>query len=265
MSLKIVIDVNKLKKDIKDWTSDKEADLLAEVENISEKTQDYIIKLAGMELHSTLKMFLDNLDLEQTAPGVHVISVDEDALFIEEGHKERPFDMKPGLLNTVKEGAKQPKTIKHGPNAGLKYRIIPFDQMKSPSNSTEKGRDLIKRIRKQLKKNNIPFAKLELDKNGSPRVSGKPLHVFNWGGEYPGKANTGDMQRVSIYQTLTKNGNVRRDIMTFRTVSAGSASKDKWINPGMSGKKFLDRAASWAMKEIELSMMPSLIRKWESK
>jgi hypothetical protein len=68
---------------------------------------------------------------------------------------------------------------------------------------------------------------------------------------------------VSIYQSVTATGNVRRDILTFRTVSEGPASQGKWIHPGLPPKHFLDRASEWAIKEWENNILPAVLEKYK--
>jgi hypothetical protein len=58
-------------------------------------------------------------------------------------------------------------------------------------------------------------------------------------------------------------GKVRRDIMTFRTVSSNPALADKWKHPGLAAKKFLDRSAEWAMDTWEKEILPTILDKWK--
>ena len=169
--------------------------------------------------------------------------------------------MKPGLLkNATKVSA-----------AGYKYRTIPFDQGKSKSNSSGYEAGLvakvkynlrqINRIRKKAGQDSIPYKGIEKNADGTPKL-GK-LHSFNFGGAIPGKGNTPALNGVSIYQTLTKSGNVRRDILTFRTVSGGPASEGKWIHPGREGSHFFENAEKFALKEWEETILPEILSKWK--
>lgn len=252
MSIKIIINSEELAKQFKEFVAEAKADIEKGVSLLAIQAYEKGKDLASEELKSTRDLFLDNFKRpDEVAPGVHIIWLLEDAAFIEDGLPAN-FDMKEGLLKSDKA-----KTSK----SGFKYLAVPFSHTKAPTRSTPSAQAVIKRIRENLKKEKVPFKTLELNADGSPRI-GK-LHSFDWGGNIPGKGNTRDLERVSIYQTVTATGNVRRDIMTFRTVSGNPASADKWKHPGMEGKKFLDRAADWAMQEWENQILPSIIKKWD--
>ncbi len=92
------------------------------------------------------------------------------------------------------------------------------------------------------------------------------LHTFDFSKgrvSQAGAAAVTPTSRESIYiEHLPKTGNVRRDIMTFRTVSNGPASEGKWIHPGTKRHKFLDRAEIWAMEEWETKILPEILDKY---
>lgn len=250
MALKILIDTASIAQQMKNMALEVKKDLDKGVANLAAITHAKVAEMANSELHSTRKTLTDNLGFEEVAQGVWVVSIDEKAFFIEEGI-ENNKDMKPDLL---KKGAQISKE-------GHKYKSIPFDYGKAPSQLTGYAQSVVTRIRENLKKEKVPFKKIEKDAQGNPKL-GK-LHSFNWGGEIPGKGNTPVMQRVSIYQTMTKTGNVRRDIMTFRTVTDGPAGEGKWIHPGLQAKKFLDRASEWATREWEDKILPEILEKYK--
>lgn len=253
MALKIVIDTKSIAQQFSNIKAEVEQDLNKGVANLASITHAKVAEMASTELHSSRKKLIDNLGFDEVAPGVWVVSIDEKALWIEEGIEEGK-DMKPDLLKDAKNTSKD----------GHKYRAIPFDYGKAPSQLTGYAQGVVARIRANLKKEGVPFKKIEKyaygSKRGQPRL-GK-LHEFDWGGEIPGKGNTPILKGVSIYQTLTKSGNVRRDILTFRTVSGGPASAGKWIHPGYTAKKFLDRAETWALQEWEEKILPEILEKY---
>lgn len=250
--LKIKIDTQAIAKQLRDIAGEVEKDIQKGVANLASMTHAKVAELASQDLHSSRKKFMDNLGFEEVTQGVWVVSVDEGALWIEEGI-EPNTDMKPGLLK------------------GRQSRVIPFDHGKAPSQLNGYAQNIVSRIRANLKKEGVPFKKIEKGSNGAPLL-GK-LHSFpkenatpeerrRWSGELPGKGNTPVLKGVSIYQTLTKTGNVRRDILTFRTVSGGPASAGKWIHPGIEPKKFLDQAADWALQEWEQKVLPEILSKY---
>lgn len=250
MSLKIKIDTASIAAQFKAMALEVEQDLNRGVANLAAITHAKVVEMANSELNSSRKTLTDNLGFEEVTPGVWVVSINQEGLWVEEGI-EPNTDMKPDLLKNAKMTSK----------SGFKYRSIPFDHGKAPSQLTGYAQNIVARIRSNLKKEGVPFKKIEKHPNGSPRV-GK-LHSFDWGGEVPGKGNTPILNGVSIYQTLTKTGNVRRDILTFRTVSGGPASANKWMHPGMQAKKFLDRSLDWGLKIWEEQILPEILDKYK--
>ncbi len=249
--LKIKIDVTSMARQFRELALEVEKDLKKGVSSLAAMTHARVVEMASEELHSSRKTFMDNLGFEEISDGVWVVSVDEKALWVEEGI-EPNTDMKPGLL------------------AGRKYRVIPFDHGKAPSQLNGYAQNLVSNIRANLKKENIPFKKLENYTTGPNKgkpISGdvdKPLklHSLDFSKGRSGQTTDPNLKGVSIYQTLTKTGNVRRDIMTFRTVSSGPSSDGKWIHPGTKRHKFLDRAEIWAMDEWENKILPEILSKY---
>lgn len=246
-NLKFSIDAAELAAVFKELALEVQQDLEKGVANLAAMTDAKTKELAQAELKTSRQTYIDNLTMEEVSPGIWVVSLDQPALFIEEG-LDPNFDMKPGLL-------KNAKTSKDG----TKYKVIPFDYGKAPSQLTPYAQEVVNNIKKQLKADNIPFKKLEINDDGSPKRG--LLHSKNYGGEIPGKGNTPVMNGISIYQSTTKTGNVRRDIMTFRTVT--SKQDGKWIHPGITAKKYMDQALEWALKEWEDKILPEILKKYE--
>lgn len=251
MPLKINIDAAGIASQFKEFALEVEQDIKKAVGDLAAITHAKVAENAQAELKSSRQIYTNNLGYEEITPGVWVVSLGEEALWIEEGIEPNK-DMKPSLLKNGKSSS-----------TGTKYKVIPFQYSKAPSQMSTYAQGVVSQIRQNLKKKNIPFKKIEFNKDGSPKV-GK-IHEFNFGGERPGKGNTQVMKGVSIYQTLTKTGNVRRDILTFRTVSSGPKSQGKWIHPGLKGKKYMDIAADWAMSEWESKILPEIIQRWGHK
>lgn len=255
MSLKFNIDAGKIAEQFKAFALEVEKDLQKAVANLAAMTDAKVKEFASQDLKTSRQPFMDSLGFEEVAPGVWVISVDESGLWIEEGIEPNK-DMKPALLA---EGFKTSKE-------GHRYKAIHFDYGKAPSQMTPSTQQLVAHLKQSLKKEKVPFKKIEREANGSPKV-GK-LHEFDFGNPSgrmggPGKGNTPAFKNLSIYQSITATGNVRRDILTFRTVSSGPKSAGKWHHPGAEGKKFLDRALEWAMGEWEKTILPEVMEKWK--
>lgn len=250
MALKFKVDAAKIAEQFKELAVEVEQDLRKAVGQLAAMTHAKVVERANNELKSTRKKFMDSLGFEEISPGVWVISIDEKGMFIEEGI-ETNHDMKPDLL---KNGAKTSKS-------GNRYKVIPFDYGKPPSQMTGSTQQLVSQIKRSLKQEQVPFKKIERNSDGSPKV-GK-LHEFNFGGGKPGKGNTPALKGLSIYQSMTKSGNVKRDILTFRTVSSGPASAGKWMHPGLKAKKYLDWALEQATKEWETEILPAVLEKYK--
>lgn len=250
MALKVKLDLDKIANQFKELAYEVKQDLEKGVGSLAAMTHAKVAEMANQELHSSRKDFQESLGFEEVAPGVWIVSVDEKGLWVEEGI-EPNTDMKEGLL---RNGAKTSKD-------GNKYKSIPFDHGKAPSQMTPYAQNLVSKIKYVLKKEGIPFKKIEKTPNGNPRL-GK-LHKLDIDSMPPtSRANTGALQGLTIYQSKTATGNVRRDIMTFRTVSSGPKSQGKWIHPGLKAKHFLERAEEWALKEWEEKILPEILKKY---
>lgn len=252
MPLKIQIDAAKIAEQFKEFALEVEQDIRKSMGGLAALTEAKVRMEAAQQLKTSRGLYLDNLTWEEVSPGIYVVALGEPALWIEEGI-EPNTDMKPGLL-------KDAKTSKRG----TRYKVIPFKYSNPPSQNTPYTQGIISEIKQKLRKEKVPFKKIELNADGSPKI-GK-LHEFNFGNPGgrmggPGKGNTPVMKGLSIYQSM-KNGNVRRDILTFRTVSSGPGSQGKWIHPGAKAKKFMDAAADWAMAEWENKILPEIMLKW---
>ncbi len=257
--IKVSLDLSPLSKYLENFAKDVVKDVKMSIKALAENRYNHIKEEAQNKLHSSRKMYLENLSPpEQMDDFLWVITLKSKAEWIEQGRPE-PYDMKPGLLE---DG----KTSKDG----HRYRVVPMNQAKMPSEispaSAGYEQNMINKVKSELKKKGIPYKKLELDKNGSPRI-GK-LHELNLAGEnpfIPGKGNTPQLQGVNIYQTKQKDGSVKRSITTFRTVTDKESQKDKWIHPAIEGKEFFKEAAEWAEKEWSSKILPAIIEKYEGK
>lgn len=249
-SLKINIDTDAIAKQFGTFAVDLKQDLMKGVQDLAAATKAHVVQQAEQELSSaSFGKFEKHVGIEDVAPGIWVVSIDEKAMWIEEG-LEPGFDMKPGILKGATKTSKD----------GYPYRSIPFDQGKTKTASTGYEFNLRNRVKAELSKRNIPFKKIEKGSDGKAKVG--LLHKIDIKSEIPGKGNTPVLKGVSVYQTVTKTGNVRRDIMTFRTVSGGPASDGKWLHPGYDGKKFLDKAQEWAEREWEMTILPMILDKY---
>lgn len=256
LDIKFDIDAESIVSSLKEFQNEIKEDLQKGIETLATETYAEVQRMANQELKTLKEPFMNSLDFQEVSPGVWVISVDQSGLWIEEGI-EPDTDMKPGLL---KGGAKTSKE-------GNKYRAIPFKYgSQSSSQSTPQSQEILGYLKQNLRKQGVPFKKIEKDSSGSPKL-GK-LHEFNFGnvgGRWgaPGRGNTQRFAGLSIYQHKTPSGKVRRDVLVFRTVTSGPKSSGKWIHPGREGSKFLDKALIYCSDTWEQKILPEILKKWK--
>ena len=226
------------------------------VKRLAVTTHAEVQRLAEDNLHSSKQAYLDAIDIrngngfKEIAPGLWVVDLNESAMWIEEG--QEPHSMKEKLL------AKNSKISKDG----YRYKSIPFSHSKSQDLQTSQEKDLVNEIRSHLKKQKISFKGIETDATGKPRLG--RLHRMN----IPSKRLKSyhvapPLQNLSIYQSKGKNGKIRRDVVTFRTISENPNSKSKWFHPGIKPpRKFMDRALEIAMRRWESEILPDILSRF---
>lgn len=243
MGLKFEINAEEILAQFKEFKEEVKKNMEDALKNLATLTHARIVEQTQELSSATNKIYADALSgPEDVATNVWVISLDEKALWIEEGI-ENNKDMKPELLK------------------GKKHRAIPFRYDRPESQNTQFTQGLISEIKQKLKREKLSISKIERNDDKSPKT-GK-LHEFNLGGAIPGRGNTPALQGLNIYQHQSKaSGKVRRDVLTFRTVSSGPASDGKWIHPGYDAKKFMDKAMEKAVRDWEDNILPEILNKW---
>ena len=242
---------------MEEFSKDITRDLKKGIQGLAIATHAHI-KEDAQTLHSFRKDYLEALgEPEQIDENLWVITLKESAVWIEDGISA-PYDMKPGLLNTQRDGKSEIKTSKDG----KKYRIVPMNQGKTPSemspNTAGYEQGMVNKVKAELAKKGIPYKKLELDKNGSPRL-GK-LHSMNIDSFTPGKGNTPQLHGLNIYQTKQKDGSTKRTITTFRTVTEDQ--NEKWIHPPVEPLDAFNKAEQFAIQEWENTWLPKILEKY---
>lgn len=204
-------------------------------------------ELAADKLTSRLKPYQDALSYEEISPGLWSIALDESAFWIEEGLD--PHNQRDTLLQKNYKIAKD----------GSRYKSIPFEHSKNPSQQTQKARQITQMVKKELKARDIPFKKIERDAAGSPRI-GK-IHSFSVkdSPKPSAKAKYGALMGVNIYQRMEGKKAVR-DIMTFRTIS--SKQDDRWMHPGLKPEKILDLTFDKIQQIFDNEILPEVMRKY---
>lgn len=237
--LKLEIDAKALSEIFDDMKKEVEQDLYNAVDIIARRSEAKVRELASEQIHSNFEKYSENLEFHELGRGLYMIELKEEALWVEEG--KMAGSMVDDLLR------KNPKVSKKGE----KYKVIPFKHDKKPTNQTQKSKQITDMVKYELRKRNIPYKKLELDKEGNPRLG--LLHTIkDLQGPKPSKmAKHGVLEGISIYQTKTKSGKVKRDIMTFRVVKESHKEEGLWFHPGLKGVKIFDQVYDWALKEFD--------------
>lgn len=237
--LKIEID-SKAISDMFDGTKKEvEKDLYNAIEIVARRSEAKARELAAEQLHSRFDIFDENLEFQELGRGMYLLELNEKALWVEEGMSAHSM-----VDDLLRKNAKISKK-------GEKYKVIPFKHSKLPSQQTQKAKQITDMVKNELKKRNIPYKRIELDKSGNPRL-GLIHTIKDLQGPKPSKkAKYGALEGLSIYQTKTKSGKIQRDIMTFRVVKESHKQEGLWEHPGMRGVKIFEQVYDWALKEFD--------------
>jgi hypothetical protein len=237
-----------------------EQELNEAARNLANQTYTFLLEMVQNELHSTRNTYLQALTpFKEIAPGVFVCTLEQSAIFIEDGLPEN-FDMKPGLLKNGKVGKN-----------GIRYRIIPFEHNGPAQDRTVNMSNMREQLQKGYKEKFGKGASLfgkTTDGAGNLK-HGRTIKDLDLGGPIPGRGNTPIGQNVNAFQRVTgQNKKGQRtgtlSVKTFRTVTSGPKSQGKWIHPGLQAKNFFERAKEHAMAIWESQVLPEALKNIES-
>jgi hypothetical protein len=244
-------------------------------------TRAHIVEEAHKKLRSRRAMFVKHLTHKQISEDTFVVSLAAQYRWIDDGML--PHNMIEDLLKS--------KSAKMAAN-GSKYVVVPFEHgPQGPAEMTPAEATLLNTIKSELRKQTnkftgkkgIPYAKLETDASGAPRLG--LLHSFDinsaptktigpWGGWGQGKGAVGSpmvgptgiplLQGVSIYQkemedATTGKKKIKRAILTFRVASSKHQGQGRWEHPGLEKKNLMEEGAEWAKNEWEKNIAPALV------
>jgi hypothetical protein len=266
--IKVNIDASDL-ADLFDATGAAKQALADAARDLTVATHAHIVEEANRRLHTRRGMFIDSLSYFQINEDTWVVSLEAKARWIDDGLPEH--NMLDDLLKSPKA-----KTAKDG----SRYIVIPFKHNGGATQLTPAQTNLLATIKSQLKKQGIPYGKLEKDEKGTPKL-GK-LHSFDLTreplrtGSGPGQGRgpvgrpiqgpTGIpvLQGVSIYQRKVKDkqgkDTVKREIMTFRVASSKHKEQGgRWDHPGLAPMKLMDEGLDWAKRHWEMNIAPKVL------
>lgn len=244
--------------------------------DLAAATHAKVVELASEKLHSRRRAYVEALSLHQDGD-IWVLALDGSAAWIEDGME--PHNMLEALLSSPK--AKRAKD-------GSTYMVVPFEHGpgKGPAEDTSEHQDLVGALKTEFKKRKIPWAKIERDDQGRPKLG--RIHKFDIDhqptktheGPGQGRGPVGDVRQgpnerqavgggpggggipflrgVAVYQNAGKDGQVTKSVMTFRVASSKHEGQERWNHPGLEGTFLFDQAWAWAMEEIEKNILPKL-------
>ena len=242
--------------------------------DLAQMTYGKAVELASERLHSRRQMFIDGLSTYEEE-GVWILHLDASVGWIEDGMPEH--NMLDNLLSSPKA-----KTAADGST----YLVVPFHHGpgKGKGSTTPAQQDLVSTLKSEMKKKDIPWAKIEVDGNGKPKL-GK-LHSFDImnspikthhgpgqgrgpigdvrqgpnmrqrAGGGPGGGGNPFLQGVGVYQKENSKGKVQKSIMTFRVASSKHRGQEMWQHPGLAPVAILEESVKWAKEQLEEKIVP---------
>jgi len=246
---RIEVDAAAMAETFGELAKEVEAAIEQAVKTSSAMTYAKANELAAEKLRSRRKDYQDALSYEEVAPGIWVVSLDESAFWIEEG--KTAGSMVDDLLR------KNPKVSKDG----TRYKVIPFDHGKAPSQQTNKAKEITALVKKELKALKVPFKKVEYNSDGSPKLG----RVFskNIASDRPtSKAKFPALSGLTITQRKLESGKIKRDVMTFRIVTDRHKEEGLWFHPGMPGVKIIDEVFAWINQEFDSKILPEVLERF---
>jgi hypothetical protein len=237
-------------------------------QHLATQTHAHILERSQSQLHSTRAKYANALGFYQENPHTWVVSLDASAMWIEAGFSKR--EMLDDLLKSPKA-----KTARDG----SRFVVVPFDQNKAPTQSTQAQQDLTATVKSELKKRKIPYGKLEKDKDGNVKtgvlhrfdVMTKPIKTQNAPGMGAGpigavrQGPTGIpfLQGIQVSQRANKmaDGGTKysRHITTFRVASSKHKGTGRWVHPGLQARNFFEEAFDWSKMTFEQQMVPQIL------
>lgn len=250
--LKLEIDVQGIAEEFGSLKEQVESAVVDGAESLAAMTHAKTLELARDELNSLSKKYMDNVEFQKLEDNLWVVSLKEEAMWIEEGRKS-------GFMEELLNG-KSGKTN----SKGERYAVIPFEHNKNPTEQSTTAKQLADQIKDVLQKKGINWKKIEKNENGSPRLG--LLHKVNINSPRLKEAHkTSATQGVAVYQRKDKSGNVRRDVMTFRVIHEKHRNEGLWYHPGREGSKLMDKAFDWAVNAWEGEILPQILANFDTR
>ena len=143
MALKFDIDVNAIANQLNEFKEEIKSDLTKAVGNLATMTHAKVLELARDNLHSTSKKYMDNVEFTNPMTGLWIVTLKEPAMWIESGLSQHSM-----VDDLLRKDAKVSAE-------GKKYKVIPFEHSKAPTQQTPKAQDLANQINKYYVRSKI--------------------------------------------------------------------------------------------------------------
>ena len=219
------------------------ADVLLEhaVADLAAQTHAHITEQASAKLHSTRQKYIDALSYEQIAPGAWTVTLDNSAMWIEEGMSRHEM-----IDDLLKNGAQISK------KTGARYRVIPLPirgKTQTPSSSQAVRMAAMRGLRAAK----INMKDIEKEVDGRAKIGtlhkldimGSPLKTAEGAGQghgaighvRQGMTGTPFLKGIRVMQRQVGSAPpiIERQAMTFRVVSSMMKGTGTLGSPGHQG------------------------------
>lgn len=237
-----------------------------EVRKLSMSTHAFVVQYANSKLEGFKRNYFFGKDNEnvrwvEIAENMWVVEIDPKAAWIEEGREEVSMAtdkwlLKPGKVKRAKDGST--------------YRSIPFTHSK-PSDQ-RRNPELAGVLSQELRRQGIDLKKVDYEPNGQPKLGIVRKIGFSSAVTQKSSANSmffsakrdpKDAQRLGlppyqgahylqgavVTQRMDNRGKVKRDVVTFRTVSSKHQNEDRWRYPKVEPLNSIPAAYEYANTE----------------
>ncbi len=192
-----------------------------------------IVEKATEKLKSTRSTYIENLGMMNDSDNLWIVYLKQDAAWIEQGQEagER--------IDQILNGGKPAKVSK----SGNKYKTIPFKHNKSPQQTSRAQMQIQNVVKSELKKRGLDKTIMV---DGRPKL-GKAASLKNelaGPGMPVSRFNKPILAGLNIYQREHKTAGgktlIKRDVMTFRTISESQKGSGLWFYKEMKGAHIFD-------------------------
>jgi hypothetical protein len=234
------------------------------VADLAAQTHAHIVEQASSKLHSTRQKYVDALSYEQVHAGLWTVTLDNSAMWIEEGMPRHEM-----IDDLLKNGSK------FNSKTGARYRVIPLP-IKGKTQTPASGQAIRVAAQKALRAAKINMRDIEKEVDGRAKIgtlhkldeTGNPIKTAEGAGQghgpighvRQGMTGTPFLKGMRVIQRQISSAPplVQRTAMTFRIVSSLMKGTGRWVHPGTKAVNLMDEAQTWAESEWENRVKPDI-------